>query len=104
MRQKDIDNLKKIVEFAPHIDSMYLLGQLDNLETNPILVIVADTVKDFNPDEDYLCRELLCKEYKMYSYSQDEISLRVYYKDDWVPDYLKEDRYKLMYERGVWYI
>lgn len=104
MRQKDIDNLKKIVEIAPGIDSIYVFGDMSDLHTNPIISIVANKESDVDADTELACDEFLCQEYNMYENGLDDISMRLYFKNHWVPEYLQQPKYKLVYSEGRWYI
>jgi len=104
MRQKDIDNLKKLVELAPGISLIYLFGDMSDLSTKPIISIVANKESDVDADTELMCDEFLCSEYNMYENGLDDISMRLYFKSRWVPEYLQQHKYKLVYSEGRWFI
>lgn len=104
MTNKDKDFLKKLIETAPIINSIFVYGDMNDLTTRPLVAAVADRKADYTGIMMYNCDELFVKEYNRFENGIDDIHFSMHFKDDWIPEYLNEPKFEKVYENGEWFV
>ena len=104
MTNKDKNFLKKLIETAPIITSIFVYGDMNDLTTRPIVAATADRGDDYTSDMMYKCNELFVTEYNRYENGIDDIHFSIYFKDHWIPEYFSDPRYVKVYENGEWFV
>ena len=102
MTDKDLGNLRKLVEIAPRIEEIYVRGDMSTLTTKPVVAVVVDNTEVISNEEFGKCLSLFHEEYGMYENGVCDISLDFHYRTIWIPEFLC--KYTLVYDKGVWFV